>query len=146
FLKPLRNGYTYENLGSRLTSAAVTDNWLYNLNNELNSYGGTTLTHDDNGNITKKRVGSVDTTYVYDVGDRMEEVKDDSGAVIATYYYDPFGRRLWKNTGSGRVNYAYSDEGLIGEYDSSGNEIKTYGYAIGSQWGTNPLYLFPSKF
>ncbi|MCP4274713.1 MAG: hypothetical protein GY781_22535, partial [Gammaproteobacteria bacterium] len=24
--------------------------------------------------------------------------------------------------------------------DSSGTEIKTYGYAMGSQWGTNPLY------
>ncbi len=66
--------------------------------------------------------------------------KDDSGNVIAAYYYDPFGRRLWKNTGSGRTYYLYSDEGLVGEYDSSGTEIKTYGYAMGSQWGTNPLF------
>jgi len=132
--------YTYDNLGNRVSSAAVAGDWLYNLNNELKSYGGTTVTYDDNGNITGKTVASVDTTYVYDEADRMEEVKDDSGAVIAAYYYDPFGRRLWKNDGSGRIYYAYSDEGLIGEYESSGTEIKTYGYAIGSQWGTNPLF------
>ncbi len=53
--------YTYDNLGNRLTSAAVTGNWAYNLNNELGSYGGTTLTYDNNGNITHKAVGTVDT-------------------------------------------------------------------------------------
>ena len=132
--------YTYDSLGNRLSAAAVSGNWLYNLNNELNSYGTTTLTHDANGNITKKSVASVDTTYVYDEADRMEEVTDDNGVVIAAYYYDPFGRRLWKNTGSGRTYYLYSDEGPIGEYDSSGTEIKTYGYTMGSQWGTNPLF------
>ena len=132
--------YTYDNLGNRLTSAAVAGNWAYNLNNELGSYGGTTLTYDNNGNITNKAVGTVDTSYVYDETDRMEEVKDDNDATIAVYYYDPFGRRLWKNDGSGRIYYLYSDEGLIGEYDSSGNEIKTYGYAMGSQWGANPLF------
>jgi RHS repeat-associated protein len=132
--------YTYDSLGNRLTSAAVTGNWAYNLNNELSSYGGTTLTYDNNGNITKKTIASVDTSYVYDETDRMEEVKDDNGVVIAAYYYDPFGRRLWKNTGSGMTYYLYSDEGLIGEYDSNGVEIKTYGYAIGSPWSSNPLF------
>ena len=132
--------YTYDDLGNRLTSAAVTGNWAYNLNNELESYGGTMLTYDSNGNIATKMIASVDTRYIYDVGDRMTEVKDDSGVVFAAYYYDPFGRRLWKNTGSGRTYYHYSDEGLIGEYDSNGVEIKTYGYAMGSQWGTNPLF------
>ncbi len=132
--------YTYDNLGNRLTSAAVAGNWAYNLNSELKSYGGTTLTYDSNGNIATKTIASVDTRYVYDVGDRMTEVKDDSGVPFVVYYYDPFGRRLWKNDGSGRIYYLYSDEGLVGEYDSSGVEIKTYGYAIGSQWGTNPLF------
>ena len=132
--------YTYDNLGNRLTSAAVAGNWAYNLNNELSSYGGTTLTYDDNGNITNKAIGAVDTSYIYDVGDRMTEVKDDSGVPIIAYYYDPFGRRLWKNDGNGRIYYLYSDGGLIGEYDSSGVETKTYGYAMGSQWGTNPLF------
>ncbi|MCP4269320.1 MAG: hypothetical protein GY777_27745, partial [Candidatus Brocadiaceae bacterium] len=133
--------YDYDALGNRIRSAAVGGVWNYNLNNELEDYGSTTLTHDNNGNITIKRVGTDDTTYVYDEGDRMVEVLDDNSNPIAVYYYDPFGRRLWKNDGNGgRTYYLYSDEGLIGEYDSNGLEIKTYGYAIGSQWGTNPLY------
>jgi len=35
----------------------------------------------------------------------------------------------------------YSDEGLIGEYDSTGNEIKAYGYKPGSTWTTDPLFM-----
>lgn len=30
---------------------------------------------------------------------------------------------------------------MIGEYDSTGTEIKTYGWAPGSQWSSDPLYL-----
>ena len=56
------------------------------------------------------------------------------------YYYDPFGRRLWKDVDGVRIYFLYSNEGLIGEYDSSGSEIKTYGYAPNSLWTTNPLF------
>jgi RHS repeat-associated protein len=61
--------------------------------------------------------------------------------LIATYYYDPFGRRLWKEVGGVRTYFFYADEGLIGEYDSTDNEIKTYGYRPDSAWTTNPLFM-----
>ena len=61
--------------------------------------------------------------------------------MIASYYYDPFGRRLWKEVAGVRTYFHYSDEGLIGEYDSTGNEIKTYGYKPGSTWTTDPLFM-----
>ena len=37
--------------------------------------------------------------------------------------------------------YLYSDEGLIGEYDATGNELKTYGYKPDSTWTTDPLFM-----
>lgn len=40
-----------------------------------------------------------------------------------------------------RTYFHYADEGLIGEYDSTGAEIKTYGYKPGSTWTTDPLFL-----
>ena len=40
-----------------------------------------------------------------------------------------------------RTYFHYADEGLIGEYDSTGNEIKTYGYKPGSTWTTDPLFM-----
>ena len=68
-------------------------------------------------------------------------VEDGSGTTIAEYYYDPFGRRLWKEAGGSRTYFGYADEGLIAEYDASGNQTREYGYAPGSTWSTNPLFL-----
>jgi RHS repeat-associated protein len=99
--------------------------------------------HDANGNLSNKTSGANptnSTNYIYDVEDRLVQVEDGSG-IAATYYYDPFGRRLWKEVDGTRPYLLYSDEGLIGEYDSTGNEIKTYGWSPDSIWGTDPLFL-----
>ena len=93
---------------------------------------GNTIEKNDNGNITK---------YFYNIEDRLVRVEDGAGAVIATYYYDPFGRRLWKEVDGIRTYFVYSDEGLVGEYDSAGSEIRSYGYRPGSTWTTDPLFL-----
>jgi RHS repeat-associated protein len=61
--------------------------------------------------------------------------------LIASYYYDPFGKRLWKDVGGAKTYFLYSDEGLAGEYSSSGTEIKTYGYKPSSTWTTDPLFM-----
>jgi RHS repeat-associated protein len=81
---------------------------------------------------------------VYNIEDRLTEVWDgevSTGSLTASYYYDPFGRRLWKDVGGTRTHFLYADEGLIGEFDGSGQEIKTYGYKPGSMWTTDPLFM-----
>ena len=80
--------------------------------------------------------------YVYNADNRLIRVEDElTGTVIAEYYYDPFGRRLWKDVAGTRTYFFYSDEGLIAEYDSSGSEIRSYGYQPDSTWTTDPLFL-----
>jgi RHS repeat-associated protein len=94
--------------------------------------------------MTKKSVDGSVTSYVYNTEDRLAEVwsgEAGSGSLIAAYYYDPFGRRLWKEVGGVRTYFHYADEGLVGEYDAGGNEIKTYGYKPGSTWTTDPLFM-----
>ncbi len=61
--------------------------------------------------------------------------------MTASYYYDPFGRRLWKEVNGVRTYYHYADEGLVAEMDSAGNVGKSYGYKPGSVWGTDPLFM-----
>ena len=48
---------------------------------------------------------------------------------------------MWKEVGGTRTYFHYADEGLVGEYDSTGNEIKSYGYKPGSTWTTDPLFM-----
>ncbi len=136
--------YSYDNVGNRLTSADTTGSWSYNDNNELGGYGDVSYEYDSNGNMVKKTVGGVVTSYVYNIEDRLTEVWSGdagTGSLIAEYYYDPFGRRLWKDVSGVRTCFHYADEGLIGEFDSSGTELKSYGYKPGSTWTTDPLYM-----
>jgi len=90
------------------------------------------LLHDPNRNMTTKADGGLETNYIYDVEDRLIRVEDGSASVIAEYYYDPFGRR-WKQVDGLRTYFVYSDEGVVGEYDGAGSELRTYGWAPNSQ-------------
>jgi RHS repeat-associated protein len=128
-------------VGNRLASAQTSGDWSYNANNELEGYDDVTFQYDANGNMTEKNAGGVVTKFFYNLEDRLERVEDGTGNVIATYYYDPFGRRLWKDVGGTRTCFFYNDEGLAGEYDAAGVEIKTYGWKPGFTLSTDPLFM-----
>ncbi len=134
-------GFTYDGVGNRLTAADTTGDWSYNQNNELGGYDDVSFEYDANGNMIQKTVGGVVTKFFYNLEDRLERVEDGVGTVIATYYYDPFGRRLWKEVSGVRTYFGYSDEGLVAELDATGNVVKSYGYKPGSTWTTDPLFI-----
>ncbi len=103
--------YSYDGVGNRLTSAEHTD-WGYNTNNELQGYDRVTFLYDANGNTIEKNDNGNITKYFYNIEDRLVRVEDGVGDVMATYYYDPFGRRLWKEVDGMQIYFVYSDEGL----------------------------------
>ncbi|MCF8029330.1 MAG: PQQ-binding-like beta-propeller repeat protein [Desulfohalobiaceae bacterium] len=133
--------YSYDAVGNRLTSADTNGTWSYNANNELLSYNNATCSFDDNGNMVKRVVHGQETRYIYNANNRLVRVEDGSGDVIAEYYYDPFGRRLWKEVNGERTYFHYCEQGLIAEYDDQGDPIRFYGYKPGSSWTTDPLFL-----
>ena len=133
--------YSYDPVDNRLTSANTNGTWSYNPNNELLAYNNATCSFDDNGNMVKRVVNGVTTRYIYNVNNRLARVEDGSGNVIVRYYYDPFGRRLWKEVDGERTYFLYSKQGLIAEYDDQGDPIRFYGYKPGSSWTTDPLFL-----
>ncbi|RLB24184.1 MAG: hypothetical protein DRG71_05320, partial [Deltaproteobacteria bacterium] len=134
--------YTYDPAGNRLTDHNFPSQWEYNSNNQLVSYGNVGFSYDANGSIIEKKVGSnVVFQFIYDIQNNLVEVKDGNNNIVARYYYDPFGRRLKKETGGKVTYYLYSDEGLIGEFDGSGNLRKAYVYEPDSFWTTNPVAM-----
>jgi RHS repeat-associated protein len=134
-------GFTYDSVGNRLTAEGVADDWSYNDNNELQGYAGITFEYDANGNMIKKTDAGQVTNYIYNLEDRLERVEDGSGSLIATYYYDPFGRRLWKEVDGVQTYFVYADEGLVAEVGAAGSVTKSYGYRPGSTWTTDPLFM-----
>jgi RHS repeat-associated protein len=140
--------FTYDAAGNRKTAAfsgqPSADSYTYNTNNELlelttQNSELRTYSYDDNGNMTSETDQTGTTTLTYDIDNRLIQIHNPQSEIY-NYYYDPFGRRLWKDINGVRTYFLYADEGLIGEYDTTGNEIKTYGYAPNSTWTTNPLF------
>jgi len=125
--------FTYDAAGNRLTENGVAGSWNYNANNP-------TYLYDSNGNTTQKTDNGVITNYSYDINNRLVKVDDNNGNTIGQYYYDPFGRRLWKEVNSQRTYFFYTDEGMIAEFTGAGSTIRSYGYAPDSTWGTDPLF------
>jgi RHS repeat-associated protein len=136
--------FTYDGVGNRLTSADTAGPWAYNANNELTGHDEISYAYDANGNMVQKIINGNVTSFVYNTEDRLARVwsgEAGTGDLIAEYYYDPFGRRLWKQVGATRIYYHYSDDGLIAEYDAAGNEIKAYGWKLDAPWSTDPLFM-----
>ena len=140
--------YTYDWAGNRLTSPGHSTPALYDGvapayqgDNRLLNDGKSIFAYDDDGNQTTK--SNVDGTwnYEYDEQGHLTAVRNGS-MLVATYAYDPWGRRVWKEINGGqRTYYHYADEGLVGEYDANGTELKAYGYEPGAWWTADPMFL-----
>jgi len=133
--------YSYDPAGNRLGDHNVPPVWEYNDNNQLLTSGDSSYQYDANGSLIHETENSLMTTFTYNLENRLSKIEDNAGTEIGEYYYDPFGRRLWKDAGGSRIYFMYSDEGLVGEYDSTGTEIKSYSYLPDSTWTTDPLFL-----
>lgn len=132
--------FTYDKTGNRLTTAAAQTTWTYNRNNELLTTDAAAFTYDSNGNTITKTESGLTTTYNYNSRNRLESVQLPDGRT-AVYTYDPFGRRIKKQTPIETTYYLYANEGLIGEYDASGYSKKAYAWRPNGIWGTNPLLM-----
>jgi RHS repeat-associated protein len=133
--------YSYDVVGNRLTSADINGTWSYNANNELIGYNGISYEYDDSGKVVAKKMNNQTVRrYRYNTRGRLARVLDGSGNEIASYYYDPFGRRLWKEVNGEKTYFLYSEQGLIGEYAEDGTAVRTYGYRPASKWTADPLF------
>ena len=133
--------FTYDSVGNRLTTQENAEAWTYNANHELQARPQYSYGYDDNGSITAITKDNQTTTFVYNEANRLKEVKNNENQTIATYQYDPFGRRISKDVSGTKTYFLYTDRGLAGEYTATGQLIRGYGYKPYGHWTTDPLYL-----
>jgi YD repeat-containing protein len=86
------------------------------------------LTHitDADGNTTGKAGGEV---FAYNHDNRL--INYSSGGTLASYQYDPAGRRISKTVNGITTWYLWDDTSLLAEYNSSGSQTKRYAYLPG---------------
>ncbi|WP_081992267.1 RHS repeat-associated core domain-containing protein [Collimonas arenae] len=162
--------FTLDAAGNRIAHSKVNGAWQYDANNRLTQRGtggnATNYEYDPAGNLIKKiEGGNKITQYSYDTQNRLIEVADGNGSVIARYGYDPQDRRIWKEQyrdvraqslpQAKRTIYLYSDEGLIAESEqdialnadgsvSAGGPshiVTEYGPRPNSDFGTANLFI-----
>lgn len=105
--------YTYDSVGNRLTSLGQ-PSWVYNSRNQLVSNGAFSYSYDANGNLVTRSNGAETWSYGWDVENRLSTVSLN-GNVVASFSYDPFGRRVRKVTNQVSQNYVYDDEAILSE-------------------------------
>lgn len=130
--------FGYDPLGNRTTYSG--ESWSYNANNQITARPNITYSYDDNGNLTQKADTGISTNYQYDLKDRLIRVADQVDTTIATYQYDPLGRRISKSVAGVMTYFFYTREGLVAEVNSTGAVQTSYGFSPDGLWGTNPLY------
>ena len=134
--------YAYDEVGNRTSASNANGEIAHNANNELTTYGDQEFVYDDNGNLTEVwQFGGVAKRFSYNADNRLVKAVTAHGAIRTEYYYDPFGRRLWKEVNGVKTYFFYSDEGLAAEYGPGGVELRSYGYQPDSTWTTDPLWM-----
>lgn len=138
--------YSYDAVHNRAASAHQPGPWTYDANNALTQWGegseARSLEYDANGNLIREQRGATTRTFGYDELDRLIEVRD-SGQVIARYAYDPFARRVKKETiagGATTITWSLSiQRGLIAEYDQNGQLKQDWQWEPDAPWSTGPV-------
>ncbi|BBO87540.1 RHS repeat-associated core domain-containing protein [Desulfosarcina ovata] len=133
--------FAYDLAGNRISSGIGSNTWTYNANNQLTAYEDIAFFYDSNGSATIKNTSGSIETFTYNVENRLSNFARDNSNMSVEYSYDIFGRRIWKEVEGIRTYFHYAEQGLVGEYDSFGNELKTYGYAPDSNWTSDPLFM-----
>ncbi|WP_086934228.1 RHS repeat-associated core domain-containing protein [Agarilytica rhodophyticola] len=99
----------------------------YSEGSRIITYGSTTFTYDERGNLVKEKRGKgsqSETEFVYNLQNQLVCTKKDGEA---TYYkYDPLGRRIRKQSSSINIKYLWLGDQLVQE--KGGQVNKTYIY------------------
>jgi len=115
--------YTYDANGqrtgmggslARVDAGTPVSTTQFNVGNQLTKWGEQTLTYDANGNLTSDG----QNTYVWD---ERNQLKSISGAIMASFQYDAFGRRTGKTIGTSSTGYLYDGGNFVQEKSGSGS-------------------------
>src|ERR1700688_76755 len=115
--------YSYDSVGNRLSSSGV-PNYNYNSSNELTSNSSGSYAYDANGNTLSDSSGK---SYTWDFENRMTQaVVPGTNGGTTTFKYDPFGRRIYKQSPNFTSTFVYDGPTLIETVNASGIEVASY--------------------
>lgn len=104
--------YKYDDF-DRLTKVTYSDDAVIDSNDRIVDY-----VYDGAGNrlsltVTEGGVLQEQKTYVYGDENRIEQIKDQSGSIMAEFRYDSAGNRIQKTTDQGTTHYGFDERNLL---------------------------------
>jgi len=115
--------YSYDPVGNRLSSSGV-PSYSYNTSNELTTNSLGSYTYDANGNTLTDASGK---SYTWDFENRLTQaVVPGTNGGTTTFKYDPFGRRIYKQSPNFTSIFVYDGPNLIQTMNGSGGEVASY--------------------
>ena len=152
--------YNYDGLSNREEKTVLENSqtkvatFQYDADKQLTASSDNSVqnSYDANGNVITQSIEGVIQHFVYNASDQLVAIKVPSAdpqtlITKASYSYDVLGRRIRKtlfDTAGVKTDdryFHYNIFGLAGEYDSSGNELRQYGYWLGSSESANLLFV-----
>jgi RHS repeat-associated protein len=116
-----KESFSYDAVGNRLSSLSV-PSYSYNSSNELTANSNGSYTYDANGNTLSDPSGK---SYSWDFENRLTQaVVPGTGTV--TFKYDPFGRRIYKQSPNATSIFVYDGVRLVETINASGSEVASY--------------------
>jgi RHS repeat-associated protein/uncharacterized repeat protein (TIGR01451 family) len=127
--------YQYDAAGNRVTVSkpGLAETYRTNDLNQYTQAGAAALTYDKDGNLTTRIDPTGTTTYVYDVENRLVQVRTPAAGTWA-YTYDALGDRVQVTHDSQVTRYRHDPIGLVdvmAEYDGNGKLVARYVDGLG---------------
>jgi len=122
--------YDYDPNGNRLSkTTGVTTNATYDAQDRLLSYGTTTFTYDDDGDLQSRIAGGQSTLYDYDAFGNLRGVTLPGGTQI-DYVVDGHNRRVGKRVDAVKVqDFLYDGQlRIVAELDGANAIVSTFAY------------------
>ncbi|MBN1808940.1 MAG: hypothetical protein JW909_07700 [Planctomycetes bacterium] len=109
----------------------ISEDRTHNVLNQISAIDQASLTYDLQGNLTSDGTQK----YVWDIAGRLKEVRDSQDALVASFQYDAYGRRVTKDAGDDVYHYYYDGWRVVEEYTDDGQQTALSARNV---WG---LYL-----
>jgi RHS repeat-associated protein len=121
--------YSYDPVGNRTASLGVSS-YTTNASNELTATPSATYAFDDNGNTMSKTDSTGTTSNTWDYENRLTSVALPGTGGTVYFKYDPFGRRIYKQSATATSIFAYDGYDIVEESNSGGTPIARYSQGL----------------
>ena len=102
-----------------------------NSSNELTAVNGVLYGYDNNGNTVTRTDSNGTTQYAWDFENRLTQVTLPNSGGTVSFKYDPFGRRIYKQSPSATSIFAYDGYSLAETVNAGGGALARYAQGIG---------------